>query len=351
MNIPFFGLKRQYRNLKDELLDATHQALKDGQLMSGKFTRAFEQWLCEKNKTEYAVTVHSGTQALEIIAKYKRLQHTDSDKPTVNLPNITYPATINAFVNAGFNVVLRDTDLYGIMKRDHGDGLYYTCLVGLYGMHPWPQDILRDAHNVIIDGAQHWLVSHGQVGCGMAISFDPTKNLNASGNGGAIVTNDRKLYKFASLYKDNGKPFFEDYGTNTKLSEQECAHLLVRAKYIDQWQERRKKISEYWCESFKHLPIRCLADVKTPHCYHKFVIYLSDRNSLHTNLLLNGIESKKHYEYTLGDLPIAESYSKPDLLSNSVMLSRGVLSLPIYPELTDTEVEYIKNEVNRFFSE
>ena len=69
--IAHFGLKRQYSNLRDELLDATDRVLKDGQLVGGHYTRSFEEWLKHRTKTKYAITVHSGTQALEIIARYK----------------------------------------------------------------------------------------------------------------------------------------------------------------------------------------------------------------------------------------------------------------------------------------
>jgi dTDP-4-amino-4,6-dideoxygalactose transaminase len=133
------------------------------------------------------------------------------------------------------------------------------------------------------------------------------------------------------------------------MSEIDCAHLLVRIKYLDAWQLRRAKISEYWCDKFKDLPLTCLSDTRDPHAHQKFVMYLPDRNSLHTHLLTDGIDSKIHYEYVLGDLPTAKNISKPDLLSTSVMLSRGVLSLPMYPELTDQEIEYIASKVINFY--
>jgi dTDP-4-amino-4,6-dideoxygalactose transaminase len=135
------------------------------------------------------------------------------------------------------------------------------------------------------------------------------------------------------------------------MSEQDCAQILVRAKYIDEWQKRRSDISKYWCDRFSELPIDCLSDTKTPHAHQKFVMYMPDRNSLITHLLVNGIDAKRHYEYVLGDLPIAKDLKKPDLLSTSVMLSRGVLSLPIYPELTDNEVNYIAEKIDEYFGE
>jgi len=353
MKIPHFGLARQYKNLKDELLDATDRALSTGKLVGGKYTKEFETWLAVKTKARYAITVHSGSQALEIIARHKLSVYLGTSRsvlfPTIQLPNLTYPATLNAFINAGWNVELIDTDKNGIMN-DKSRGPY-VCLVGLYGRKPWPNTLssyssTAKGTRIIVDGAQHWLCADGDIGSGMAISFDPTKNLPSSGNGGAIVTNSEALYRFAVNYRDNGKADdFSHSGTNTKMSEQDCAQILVRTKYIDEWQERRHDIANYWIDCFKDLPLRCLTDTIGPHAHQKFVLYLPDRNSLHTHLLTDGIESKVHYEYTLGDLPISKNLVKPDMLGTSVMLSRGVLSLPMYPELTDAEVEYIMEKV------
>lgn len=353
MNIPHFGLKRQYKNIGEELLDATHRALKDGQLVGGHYTRSFEEWLKHRTKTKYAITVHSGTQALEIIARYKKIKHNQSmqGNPKVLLPNLTYPATLNAFLTAGWDIELGDTDKYGILNFNSQTPGVYNCLVGFAGLKPWEQARIENSHGIIVDGAQHWLVCEGQVGSGMAISFDPTKNLPSSGNGGAIVTNDEQLYLYATKYRDNNKPYFHDVGTNSKMSEQDCAQILVRTKYVNEWQKRRSEISKYWCDAFRELPLSCLSDTSIPHAHQKFVMYLPDRNSLHTHLLTDGIDSKIHYEYVLGDLPTAQdrNISRPDLMGTSVMLSRGVISLPMYPELTDIEVDYIVDKVKSFY--
>ena len=349
--IPHFGLKRQYSNLRDELLDATDRALKDGKLVGGHYTRSFEEWLKHRTKTKYAITVHSGTQALEIIARWKKSKHSETmeGNPTIRIPNLTYPATLNAFLTAGWDIELADTDKNGVIQHETGRGGIYDCVMGFAGRKPWPHANYPNAYGVIVDGAQHWLACEGDVGGGMSISFDPTKNLPSSGNGGAIVTNDEKLYLYASSYRDNNKPYFHDIGSNSKMSEQDCAQILVRTKYIDEWQNRRSDIAKYWCDKFKDLPLTCLSDTKDPHAHQKFVMYLADRNSLHTHLLTDGIDSKVHYEYVLGDLPIGKDLLKPDLLSTSVLLSRGVLSLPMYPELTDQEVDYISDKVRLFF--
>ena len=354
LQVPFTGLARQYNNLKDELASATHDALKEGILVSGPQTEMFEAWLRDRCCAEFALVTHSGTQALEIIARAelnveKEYHYPVSD--TIRIPNLTYPATLNAFLTAGWNVELVDVDKNGLIAEFPHN--IHTCYVGLYGaagsrsLAKFEQ--VADTH-IIVDGAQHWLADPSNIGIAMAISFDPTKNLNASGNGGAIITNDIEIYKFSKDYVSNGGKRHECAGTNSKMSEIDCSHLLVRSKYIDGWQIRRKKIRQYYLNAFKDLPLRCLSRDFMFHMDQKFVIETDRRNELAAYLNTNGIETKVHYPYALSELPIAKNLVKPDFISTGVMLTRGVLSLPIYPELTDNEIEYIANTVITFYS-
>lgn len=350
--IPHFGLARQHNYLKEELLSATDLVLKSGQFIAGEYTKKFEEWLQDRTGCRHASVTHSGTQALEFIARYyydEWFLEGNLDNPTIRIPNLTYPATLNAFLSTGWNVELVDTDSIGIIKSPDSPrdfNVKYSCFVGLYGAIP--NTLVND--NTIIDGAQHWLAQSTFLGLPTAISFDPTKNLYASGNGGAVLTDDYILYEYVEEIKNNSKLTHRYPATNSKMSELDCAHLLVRAKYIDEWQERRKQIRFYYLDRFKDLPIRCLSRDVERHADQKFVIYLSNRNELHNYLLEHGIESKIHYPYTLSELPVASDVIvKADLLSTSVMLSRGVLSLPIHPELSDSEIEAVADTVYKFF--
>ena len=351
--IPHFGLKRQYNNLQEELLEATHEALKEGMLINGPFTAALESWLCDYTGCRFATVTHSGTHALEFIAGYHydlSFLAGDEEAPKIRIPNLTYPATLNAFYSMGWEIELVDTDSNGLIKFDDDyerDFNTYTCFVGLYGA----SKNRAFYSNTIVDGAQHWLnADKHQVGEGMAISFDPTKNLPASGNGGAIVTNDQSLYEWVNVMKNNGRPDHFYSGTNSKMSEIDCSHVLVRSKYIDQWQKRRDEIKNYYLERFEDLPFKCLSANFEIHANQKFVIYTQDRNELHRYLQENKIESRIHYPHALSELPIAKDIiKKPDFISTSVALSKGVLSLPIYPELMDSEVESISDTVRKFF--
>jgi dTDP-4-amino-4,6-dideoxygalactose transaminase len=349
LKIPFTGLKKQYNNLRTEILEVTDEVLRSGQLMAGNYTAEFENWLAKKNHSKYAVTCHSGSQALEIIAEYYRLQ-TSVIPPKVVVPAMTYVATANAFIRAGWTVHIADTDANGLLdqqKIPHDLSVQATVLVGLYGSAVnadrfWGTDL------VIEDGAQHWLSNGGnRIGNATAISFDPMKNLNAYGNGGAVVTDDLDLLEFAREWTNNGKPKHSSIGTNSRMSEVECSQMMVKTRYIDAWQARRRKIAQYWMECLKGSGIRSLIDTHNfeTHCYHKFVIDVDSRDIISRNLNIKGIETRVHYREPLHELPAYTDYTGPDILSVASALSRRVLSLPIYPELTDLEVEYIINQL------
>jgi UDP-2-acetamido-2-deoxy-ribo-hexuluronate aminotransferase len=227
--IAFTGLKRQYNNLRKEILDATDAVLASGQLMGGEHTSRFESWLAAKNEVRHAVTCHSGTQALEIIASYSR-QRLGINPPTVLIPSMTYPASANAFVRAGWNLRFVDTDAHGNMDLKKIDrDLSYHCVlgIGLYGS-ALPTLFWRQlGAGLIEDGAQHWLsnacIRHGPT----AISFDPMKNLGNYGNGGAVVTDDYELANYARGWINNGKSTdHAEVGTNSRMSEVDCAQLL-----------------------------------------------------------------------------------------------------------------------------
>lgn len=360
--IKHFGLDRQYQNLKSELLSVTDSVMSTGILVDGPYSEQVKEWLSDRTGCQYVILCHSGTQALEIMARHEIATMPDTDPytewkydkeayRTIRIPNITYPATLNAFASAGFNIDLCDVDSNGIMiPNSEPEQPKLECYVGLYG-NPIPQD--RFENVCIVDGAQHWLVADGHVGVGMAISFDPTKNLSASGNGGALVTNDEELAGFAMRWRNNGKPDHLYPGTNSKMSEIDCAHLLVRTKYIDDWQARRKEIRLRYLDTIDKIPSVTAMSNRGVHADQKFVI----RNNVERDGLKKVLEEKEidvriHYDKPLSDTIIGNSEyikERPDMMSTSHALCRGVLSLPIYPELTDEEVEHICTSLIYYF--
>jgi len=212
LNIPFTGLKKQYNNLRTEILDVTDAVLRSGDLMNGNYTLEFENWLAKKNHVKYAVTVHSGTHALEAIAEYYATQTYMPRPPRVLVPAMTYVATANAFLRAGWTMTIIDTDYHGLMdhkKIDNTESYQAIVAVGLYGAAVPRHEYLNNRSVVIEDGAQHWLASDShRIGNSCAISFDPMKNLGNYGNGGAVVTDDYELLNYARSWVNNGKQLF-----------------------------------------------------------------------------------------------------------------------------------------------
>jgi dTDP-4-amino-4,6-dideoxygalactose transaminase len=357
LSIPFTGLRKQYNNLRSEILDATDEVLRSGSLMNGNYTAEFESWLAKKNGVKYAITVGSGTAALECMAEYYAV-HASAMPPRVLIPSLTYAATANAFQRAGWDIHFVDTDNQGLFDfRDVPQDLSFQAvvLVGLYGadiahlgeIRQWRRWIIDDLV-VIEDAAQHWL-SAGcvRMGRASAISFDPMKNLAAYGNGGAVVTNDSDLLHFARAWRDNGKTTHDSTGTNSRMSELDCALLLVKCRHLDAWQQRRAVICKYWMERLRNSGIRCLINKENfgDHAYHKFVIDIDQRDTVQKNLASKNIETRVHYKQPLHELGVFRQWAGPDILSCSSALSRRVLSLPIYPELTDLQVDYVADQV------
>lgn len=350
--ITHFGLQRQYETLKDELLDVTDNVLKSGQFVEGYYTSQLETLLGNKLHC-FAVTCHSGTQALEIVAGYLRCNFSN---PKAAIPNLTYPATANAFCTTGYDIELVDTNEYGIINIEKIVGnVDIIAVVGLYGQDPkrfLTKIPVGKSKYIVYDGAQHWvcLTKDSDLGFATTVSFDPTKNLNASGNGGAILTHDGQLIDFVKNYRSNGRPLFKSVGTNSKMSEIDCAHVLVRSRYLDEWQIKRHKIARYWNDKFKDLPIKSLCDTNSNNAIQKYVIYTSDRNALRNHLTVAGIDTRIQYDKTLSEMIAYKTYANPSIFSTSYMLAQGVLTLPMYPELYDNEVEYIAETVIKFFN-
>lgn len=357
LTIPFTGLRKQYNALRDEILNATDEVLRSGSLMNGNNTVEFENWLARRNRVNYAVTCHSGTQALEIIAEYYR-QRLSLVNPRVFMPSFTYAATANAFIRAGWELYFIDTDAYGIIDDQKFPPLVEydaVVLVGLYGnsithsahVRSWNQWVAASTI-VIEDAAQHWLANDCQrIGDAAAISFDPMKNLPCYGNGGAVVTDRQDLAEFARSWRDNGKPNHGFAGTNSRMSEVDCAQMLVKTQHIERWQARRAQIAAFWCDRLSQANLRCLIDDRNSHnhAFHKFVIDVDHRDQLRQRLGERKIETRVHYERPIHEIDVYRAWPGPDMLAASSSLARRVLSLPLYPELTDLEVEYITDQV------
>jgi dTDP-4-amino-4,6-dideoxygalactose transaminase len=212
--------------------------------------------------------------------------------------------------------------------------------------------IIEDACQAI--GAEYKGRRAGSIGDTGCFSFFPTKNLGAFGDGGLITTNDEKLYEKIKLLRVHGsrkKYYHELIGHNSRLDEIQAAILRVKLKYLDNWIERRIEIAKIYSEGLKDLDVT-VPEVKPylRHVYHQYVIRTKHRDELQEYLSNKGIGTAIYYPlplhlqecykdlgYREGDLPEAEKASKE------------VIALPMWPELTNEEVNYIVESIREFF--
>jgi dTDP-4-amino-4,6-dideoxygalactose transaminase len=360
--IKFFGLDRQYQSLKEEILDATDQVLKTGLVLDGPFTKKFETAIALRTHRTYAIAVNSCTQAL-IFAQ----QCTNNQRKTL-IPSISFIATLNSVLMTGNTPVFCNTDDQGLIDLESLDmnlndaGIDTVMYVNLFGnvvdydrFTTQTQFFNKDIF-VIEDAAQSFGASYkgipsGKLGTISCLSFDPTKNLPNYGSGGMLLTDDYQIYDKLRNLRDNGKySQHELLGTNSKMSETDCASMLVKLKYFDSWQRRREDIAEYYTRELNNLVETPSVEHNVNHAWHKYVIKFFARNSLKEHLEKNNIETKIHYSQPLFDSNLGFSYvnSVKQLYRESSKFCMECLSLPIYPELTDAEVEKIVSVIENF---
>jgi len=363
--IPFFGLDRQYTNIRKEILEAADTVYKSGRVLDGYYTDLFEKTIAKMTERKYAVAVGSGTQGL--IFSLRSVDWGDRHtRHKVLIPSVSFVATVNSVLEAGFDPVFCDVDpRTGLIDLNKipvsADELHAVMYVNLFGniidydqlLHYQTLWAENDVH-IIEDAAQsfgaYWRgIPSGKLGDLSVLSFDPTKNLNNYGSGGMVLTDDYDFYEVVRNLRDNGK--FDDHhmtGTNSKMSESDSAQMLVKLKYFDQWQARRQTIAEYYQDQLKDIVDIPPVDDRVEHAWHKFVINVTNRSRLKMRLDDAGIESKIHYSKPLHLEPVSFIFGVDfnlGVLNGAEDFCKTTLSLPIYPELTDSEVEHVVDSV------
>lgn len=359
-----FGVGRLYESYREEFLDVADEVLRSGRLLDGSNTKLFEDLIAHRCNRFGAVCVNSGTQAiLFTLLYYTQIVKTKN----ILLPDISFVATANTSMLTGYNPIFADIDYHGMIDLAGLDlNSYSPEQVGIvmyvnlcgnmldYQKLRLMTSFFDDNQPVIEDAAQSFGailngVPSGKCGDASIFSFDPTKNLPNFGSGGMVLSDDSGLLDFVCNLRDNGKSSKHHIcGTNSKMSEVDCAQMLVKLKYFDQWQKRRSTIAEYY--SYR---LHDLVDVPRPmpgvtHAWSKYIIRTPDRDKIAEILTDAGIESKVNYSRPLHTLGIVrDAYTKN--YKAGEYCTQG-LALPIYPELTDSEVDLICDTICQFYT-
>lgn len=354
----------EYKSNKKEIDIAIKRVLESGWYLLGGELESFEKEFSKFIGVKYAVGVASGTDALTIGIKSLGLNGDDE----VILPANTYP-TVFGVALSGVKIKLADVDpetlnvSVNTIKRAVTSKTKAIVVVHLYGN---PVDIkpikkfakekkiylIEDCAQAV--GAEYKGKKVGNFGDVSCFSFYPTKNMGAYGDAGAILTNSKKVYEFAKLFRMYGeKSRYESViiGQNSRLDEIQAAILRTKLKHLTNWNKRRQGFAKIYNKGLEGLPLRIVRETKDAYSvYHQFVVQVKERKKLGDYLKSKNVDTGIHYPvpihltksfsylgYKKGDFPVSEE------------ASNTVLSLPIHTELNDYEVKYIISSVNNFF--
>ena len=378
MNVPFLNLKVQYKQIEHEVLPMVTEAMTNGAFIGGPQVLGFEKEFAEFCESKYCAGLNSGTDALRFALMAVGVGPGDE---VITVPN-TFIATTEAISQAGATPVFVDIDertynmdpqkLEACLNQRYAHGAMRSAgrpkaviPVHLYGQ-PADMDLILDiaqTHNikVIEDACQaHGALykdrkvgSFGSVGC---FSFYPGKNLGAYGEGGAIVTQDEEIVGKIRMIRDHGqaKKYFHDIeGYNGRLDAIQAGVLRIKLRRLSDWNQSRRENAAYYNELLSKvegitLPVE--ADFASS-VYHLYVILVDDRDGLQQFLSDKGIGTGLHYPLPLhlqkayaylgyedGSFPVTESVAKK------------LISLPMFPELTREQIEYVAESIKEFIN-
>jgi len=365
MDIKFIDLHAQYLSIKDEIDRGIAEVINNSSFILGPSVKRFEESFAEYCASKEAIAVNSGTSALLLILRALGIGPGDEVITAAN----TFIATVAAIVETGARPVLVDVDpVTRLIDLDQIEAAVTEKTraimpVHLYGCMVDMDKVLAIAERhdlpVIEDAAQ----AHGarlkdrpagSYGIAAGFSFYPAKNLGAYGEGGAIVTSDKKLAGRIRKLRDHGseRKYFHDYfGYNARMDGIQGAVLGVKLKYLDAWNRGRNRVAGRYREELSGMPLKLPREFKHFYqVYHQFVVESEVRNELQQFLSRNNIPTLIHYP-----IPVHQqkAYARAGFKDGSFpvteKLAQSVLSLPVYPELTDEEIGHITAKIREFF--
>jgi dTDP-4-amino-4,6-dideoxygalactose transaminase len=370
MKVKFVDLTRQNKIIEKEILNVWNKQITNCDFILGKEVELFEKEFASFCGTKYAVGVNSGTDALFLSLKAIGIKEGDS----VIVPVNTFIATAFAVVYTGAKPIFVDcseedfnldlSQVEDVLKKYKNKfNIKAIMPVHLYGQCCNMDEVVNLAKKyelLIVEdacqahGAKFKNKPAGSFGECAAFSFYPSKNLGCFGDGGIVVTNNESIYNKICMLRNYGqkeKYIHLELGYNSRLDNLQAGILRVKLKYLEQWNQQRIELANYYIEKLSSYKNIVLPKVKNDkkHIWHLFVIRTKQRDELRKYLAENGVETGIHYPvplhltpyfkwlgYKHGDFPIAEKFSNE------------ILSLPIFPGMTKDEIGYVIEVIQKF---
>jgi len=364
--VPFVDLSAQYPTIATEINEAVAKVIHDTDFILGREVGLFEEEFAAYCEAKYAVGVDSGTSALELALRAYEIGPGDEVITAAN----TFIASALAISHAGAKPVLVDVDPYtytidvACIAKAITARTKAILPVHLYG-HPAHMDPIRQLAEkyglVVIEdacqahGARYKGKRAGSLGHAAAFSFYPGKNLGAFGDGGMVVTNDRDIAKRLEMLRNYGqkeKYHHQFRGYNRRLDTLQAAILRVKLKYLEKWNAARRWNAKLYQQSLEGSGVVTPTEAAgAESVWHLYVIRTEQRDELKDHLINRDIRASIHYpipihlqpayqdlEYKRGAFPVTESYAQQ------------LLSLPMYAEMTQAQIEFVGKTICGFMS-
>ncbi|MDX1903851.1 MAG: DegT/DnrJ/EryC1/StrS family aminotransferase [Thermonemataceae bacterium] len=364
MNIPFLDLKRQYQSIKTDVLQAIANVLEDTAFSGGKYIEEFEQNYATYCQSSYAVALNNGTSALHLAMLVLGIGKGDE----VIIPTNTFIATAWGVSYVGATPVFidctADTWQIDVAKIEEKITKRTKAIVAvhLYGQPCFLDTIQaicqRYNLSLIEDAAQahgaayrgEKIGNFGELAC---FSFYPGKNLGTYGEGGAIITNNLRYAERLKTLRFHGSTkryYHDEIGYNMRMGGIEAAVLSVKLAYLDAWNKRRKEIALYYQKNINNPLLQMqFQPAFADSVYHLFVITTPQRDKMMDYLQKKGIFAGLHYPVPchLQKAYAHLGYQKGDC-PNAEYLAEHCLSLPMFAELQQDEIDYVVEVLNNY---
>ncbi|MGF1532252.1 MAG: DegT/DnrJ/EryC1/StrS family aminotransferase [Bernardetiaceae bacterium] len=365
MNIPFVDLKAQYHSLKPEMDAAIADVLENTAFIGGSHVSSFAENFAQTYGVKHCVPCANGTDALYIAMRMLGIGAGDEVITTA----MSWISTSETISQTGATPVFVDADEYHTLDAAAIEAKITPRTkaiipVHLYGQMADMEQIMAIAqqHNlkVIEDCAQsHFSELHGKRaglwGDVATFSFYPGKNLGAYGDAGCLITNDEALATACKRYANHGalvKHHHEIEGINSRLDGLQAAVLNVKLPHILHWTAARQQVAHQYMEQLSDIAQLELPLIrpKSEHSFHVFAVKVPERAPFQEFLQSKGIATQVHYPNAMPFMPAyAHQKAQPEDYPNAFDLQNREVSLPIFPEMTEQQVNYVTDQIRSFF--
>ena len=366
MRVPFVDLYAQYQSIKPDIDAAIENVIRESAFIGGKYVKAFEQKFAELYRVKHVIACGNGTDSLYILMKMLGIGEGDEVITVAN----SWISSSETVSQTGAKPVFVDAHPeYFSMDETKLEAAITSKTKAVIAVHLQGQmcaiDVIKQICDqrgiyLIEDCAQsHFSTLHGTraglLGLAGSFSFYPGKNLGAYGDAGCIITNDDNLAEKCRMFANHGalkKHHHQMEGINSRLDGLQAAILSAKLPHILEWTSRRVANAALYNKYLAGIFQVSMPAVRPDsyHTYHLYVIKAEKRDELMEFLKQNGVEALIHYPTALPNLPCyAYLNYTPEDFPVATQLQREILSLPMYPELSEEAIAYVAEKIREFY--